>query len=290
MGIAVIPAPGGGVTQKVQEFTSTGTFTTPSNCSTVEVLLVAGGGGGGFIGNGGSNSRVSSGGGAGGEVITRILPVTPGQSYTVTIGAGGTGSTSATASGGTGGTTSFGSLLSVFGGQGGQSGTSGVGYSFLRMGAGAVSQTSQNMGGSGGGAGGPAQAFLGVGNSGSASVHSIGVIPANQRSVGGGVPFQNLVGTTAQVAGPGTQGFGNGGAPGFVTASSSPQAGFSAVSWMGTGTPGYFDNDTSTRVSPVNSSANTGDGGHGAMTSNVSNTNVNGANGGSGYARITFWS
>ena len=47
MGIAVIPAPGGGVTEKTQTFTSTGNFTTPSNVSTVEVFLVAGGGGGG---------------------------------------------------------------------------------------------------------------------------------------------------------------------------------------------------------------------------------------------------
>ena len=47
MGIQVFPAASGGVTPKVSTFTSTGTFTAPSNCSTVEVFLVAGGGAGG---------------------------------------------------------------------------------------------------------------------------------------------------------------------------------------------------------------------------------------------------
>jgi hypothetical protein len=45
MGISVFPAAGGGVTQKVQRFTSTGSWTAPSNVTTVECLLVAGGGG-----------------------------------------------------------------------------------------------------------------------------------------------------------------------------------------------------------------------------------------------------
>ena len=47
MGQTVFPAASGGVTQQVQTFTATGTFTTPSNVTTVEVFLVGGGGGGG---------------------------------------------------------------------------------------------------------------------------------------------------------------------------------------------------------------------------------------------------
>ena len=54
MGIAVFPAPGGGVTQKVDVFTSTGSWTAPSNCSSVDVFLVAGGGGGGGLPLGGA--------------------------------------------------------------------------------------------------------------------------------------------------------------------------------------------------------------------------------------------
>ena len=42
--------------QKVETFTSTGTFTAPSNVSAVEIFLVAGGGGGGGNGSTGSNT------------------------------------------------------------------------------------------------------------------------------------------------------------------------------------------------------------------------------------------
>ena len=52
------------LTQKVQTFTSTGTFTTPFNVTTVEVFLVAGGGGSG----GAANSSNFCGGGGGGAV------------------------------------------------------------------------------------------------------------------------------------------------------------------------------------------------------------------------------
>jgi hypothetical protein len=45
MAIQTIPAAGGGVTQKVTEFTSTGSFVTPSNCSSVQVFLVGAGAG-----------------------------------------------------------------------------------------------------------------------------------------------------------------------------------------------------------------------------------------------------
>jgi hypothetical protein len=59
MGLSVFPAPSSaGLTQKTQVFTSTGTFTTPSNVSSVELFLVAGGGGGGS-----NNSNDGAGGG-----------------------------------------------------------------------------------------------------------------------------------------------------------------------------------------------------------------------------------
>ena len=45
MGSTVFPAAGGGVTPKVTEFTSTGTFVVPSNTTMVEVFVVGGGGG-----------------------------------------------------------------------------------------------------------------------------------------------------------------------------------------------------------------------------------------------------
>jgi hypothetical protein len=66
----------------VQRFTATGTtsWTAPSDVTQVEVLVVAGGAGG-----------ASGGGGAGGLIYNNSYPVTPGQTYTVTVGAGLTG-------------------------------------------------------------------------------------------------------------------------------------------------------------------------------------------------------
>ena len=58
MAINTVPT-SSGVTQKVQEFLSTGTFNTPANCTTVELFMVGGGGGGG----GGSGSAAGGGGG-----------------------------------------------------------------------------------------------------------------------------------------------------------------------------------------------------------------------------------
>ena len=69
----------------IQQFTASGTWTAPTGVTQVEYLVVAGGGGGGMAGGGG---------GAGGLLTATGLSVTPGTSYTVTVGAGGTGGTS----------------------------------------------------------------------------------------------------------------------------------------------------------------------------------------------------
>jgi hypothetical protein len=68
----------------IVSFTSTGTtsWTVPSGITSVEVLIVAGGGAGGT-----SNA---AGGGAGGLIYRPNYSVTPGQTYTVTVGAGNT--------------------------------------------------------------------------------------------------------------------------------------------------------------------------------------------------------
>lgn len=70
---------------RIETFTSSGTttWTAPSWVTSVEVLVVGGGGGGGW--------DVGGGGGAGGLVYEPNFAVTPGTSYTVTVGAGGAG-------------------------------------------------------------------------------------------------------------------------------------------------------------------------------------------------------
>jgi hypothetical protein len=57
---------------------------------TVDYLVIGGGGGGG----GGNYSTASGGGGAGGFLTGSGFPVTSGQPYTVTVGAGGVGGVS----------------------------------------------------------------------------------------------------------------------------------------------------------------------------------------------------
>ena len=96
--------------KKTSFITSTQTWTAPFDVSEVEVLM-CGGGGGGTTDRGGS-----------GSVDRKILSVTPGASYTVTIGAGGI------ANDGSGSASSFGALLTVDGAQGiGQPGNMGGG-------------------------------------------------------------------------------------------------------------------------------------------------------------------
>ena len=83
----------------------------------VDYLIVAGGGGGG--------SR-SGGGGAGGLIYSTSQGLTPGSSYTVTVGAGGTGGINTTnAQGGDGSDSSFNSETAVGGGGGGNTNSAG---------------------------------------------------------------------------------------------------------------------------------------------------------------------
>lgn len=100
-------------------FASSGSWTAPTGVTKIFAAVVGAGGGGGQS----SGSDDGGYGGYGGIAIGE-LTVTPGTSYTITIGAGGSGNNGGT--GGTGGTTSLGALMSATGGVGGPSGT-GVG-------------------------------------------------------------------------------------------------------------------------------------------------------------------
>ena len=64
-----------------QVLTTSQTWTPPSGVNSVDYFIVAAGGGGG--------SNWGGGGGGGGVLIGTSFPVTPSQSYTATIGAGG---------------------------------------------------------------------------------------------------------------------------------------------------------------------------------------------------------
>jgi len=98
-------------------FTNTATtqWTALSNQNEVEYLVVGGGGGGGT-----GYDNAGGGGGGAGMVRTGFLNVIPGQSYTVTVGAGGAGGpdTRTNTSGNPGSNSVFGSITSLGGGAG----------------------------------------------------------------------------------------------------------------------------------------------------------------------------
>jgi hypothetical protein len=148
----------------VQTFTTTGTtsWIAPSDVTSVEYLVVAGGGG---AGNGYDNA--GGGGGGAGMVRTGTLSVTPGQSYTVTVGAGGAGGadTRTNNPGSPGSNSVFATITALGGGQGLGSRTGGA------VGAAQIGNTTAATGGSGtggglGGKGGGGATGAGSANSG----------------------------------------------------------------------------------------------------------------------------
>lgn len=118
MGVSKLPL----FQQRTDEFTSSGTWVCPPDVKSAEFLVVGGGGGGGGVDNSVNTRTAQGGGGGGGAVIKQTLATTPGNSYTITVGAGGTGGN---ATAGTNGglseiVLSGTSLIKAFGGAGGQ--------------------------------------------------------------------------------------------------------------------------------------------------------------------------
>lgn len=140
------------------EFTSPGTYSwiAPSGVFDVSVVCVGGGGGG-------SQSTTAGGGGGGGGLgWIKSVPVSPGSSYTVVVGAGGNRDTdTGTGNNATAGGSSYFISTKVVAGFGGTAASSistgGVGGSFVGDGGGvggAGGTAPTNTGGGGGGAGG----------------------------------------------------------------------------------------------------------------------------------------
>jgi hypothetical protein len=145
------------------QFTSVGTttWTPPTGVYSVEYLVVGGGGG---AGNGYDNA--GGGGGGAGMVLAGNVAVTPGQSYTVTVGAGGAGGADARTNnpGLPGNNSVFGSITALGGGQGLGSRTGGA------VGAAQIGSSTAATGGAG--AGGGAGGLGGGGATGAGSANS----------------------------------------------------------------------------------------------------------------------
>lgn len=243
-------------------FLANGTFTPTQSISADYLVVAGGGGGGGFVGGGG---------GAGGYRTAASFDVTPGNTVTVTVGAGGAGSAAGTGDRGTNGSNSiFSTITSTGGGGGGDSngtveginGGSGGGGSAGSQGSApstGVSGQGNNGGlgfsGSGGGGGGA--------NAVGADASSFGAGAA-----GGNGLSSSITGTAVFYAGGGGGGgspFGTGNGAGGLGGGGGGGAGAS------TGTPG---------------TANTGGGGGGAGSGSSGGTG--GGAGGSGIVIIRY--
>ena len=137
----------------------------------VEVLVVAGGGGGGT--NGSANDIGGGGGGGGGVIYRNKYKVSPGSSYTIVVGEGGSTSQDTIPNGG--GNSQFDNLIAVGGGRGAGYAAAAY-YSATSGGSGGGGCYNQNSGGTGtsgqGNNGGRGQdfssAFYGAGGGGGA--------------------------------------------------------------------------------------------------------------------------
>ena len=226
----------------------------------VEYLVVAGGGAGG--------SRTGGGGGAGG-LLTGIVTVAAGTSYTVTVGAGATGA-GWTTQAPNGSNSVFGSISSL---GGGGAGAGGNGAQYARS------------GGSGGGGGGTyltggagGQGTAGQGNAGG----TFGSSTSNQ-SGGGGAGTVGLNGSSS-ITGNGGAGIASAITGTVVTYAGGGGAGSNGGT-SGTGGVGGGASGTATDAQPSGAFNNTGGGGGGGgYTSGFGD----GGSGGSGIVVVRY--
>jgi hypothetical protein len=145
----------------VQVFSSVGsglTFTIPTGVTKLKVTVVGGGGGGGAFYNSGCSTFLGGGGGGGGAAIKWLSGLTPSNTLSVTVGAGGSGGSSGNTSSVASGTQSI-TTVSATGGAAGGAGFFGSGLG----GAGGLGSNGDlNIGGS---AGSPGAITNGTGGS-----------------------------------------------------------------------------------------------------------------------------
>lgn len=245
--------------------------------SSVQVLVVAGGGGGG--------ANHAGGGGAGGLVYNSNFSVTPGTSYTVTVGAGGSKGTSYTTQAGFDGSNSvFGSLTAIGGGGGGNrrdGGTAGIEFG--------------RPGGSGGGGGGQGTndtptSTGGAGTSGQGLSGGTASYHAGAGGGGAGTPGKTTLGSVGSSSSTTFPGDGGLGLPYDVSGTTNWYSGggggggFIGGPYAGSGGTGGGGNGQINGSQTVNGTINTGGGGGGANGGG----NANGGDGGSGIVIVRY--
>ena len=255
-------------------YTTPGTYSWTAPPGVYEVSAVAVGGGGG----GSQANNAGSGAGGGGLGWKNNIPVTPGQTYTVVVGAGGSFGNN----GGTGGTSYFVSNNTVRGGGGaggvGNSTTdpAGGGYTGDGGGAGGVGgrRRSTSSAGGGGGAGG----YTGVGGRGGGGL-------GGQNGSGGGGGGGGYAGSSDTAGAGGGVGIFGQGANGRRGADSNTDAAGGEGGSGGTSATRFGTNSGSNFYSS-NAKAFPGQFGGGAGSSD--NTGSESAPGGGGAVRIIW--
>lgn len=210
-------------------FTSAGTFSWTCPAGVFFVCVVAVGGGGGAY----ASVSGGSGGGGGGLGWINNYAVTPGSSYSVTVGSGGLGSTGTPTAGGNSFFVSTATVCGFGGGpatttgsvggsggnffpsaQGGQGGQGGARTSGLSSGGGGAGGYSGN-GGAGGGNGG--SGFAGTGGAGGGGGSSTSIDRLGGGGGGVGILGQGANGTAGAAAASGGVGGGGSGGSNGVT-------------------------------------------------------------------------
>ena len=202
-----------------QVYTTPGTYswTAPALVTSVCVVCV-GGGGTGDDGNSGDGG--GGGGGGGALAYANDIPVTPGQSYTVVVGAGGTNGNGKNTRAQDGGNSTFtvGSfVMTAGGGQGGgpyfsNPGSNGGTFSFANT-PGGVTTGGGNGGGGGapydgGGGGGGGGGYTGAGGGGAGSIGGYSFTSTVTTATGAGGGGGASSGSSAGVGGGGSGGSG----------------------------------------------------------------------------------
>ena len=270
-------------------FTETGTthWSVPSGVTQISAVAVGGGGGGAGAGGGsGGGTDDGGGGGAGGGLAYGTFTVTPGESLTITVGAGGNGGTggSSTPTNGTvGGLSkiqrSATVLLQGGGGNGGaydaSQQTSGGGSTGTERDGGGTGGGGQASFSQSGGGGGGAAGYSGNGGAGGLGGSSD---PSGSDGSGGG----GGGGGSGASSIPG----GGGGGVGLLGQGSNGSGGSATVSDAGGGSGGSDGSDGNNTTDVGGNAGIYGGGGGGGATNGT--TDGDGGDGGQGAVRIIW--
>lgn len=273
MATSVFPAASSGKSEQTVIINSTQTWTAPAGVTIANILLVAGGGGGGYN----TLSGIVCGGGGGGGVVQGDFAVSPGTSYTVTIGAGG-----GTSGNGSDSTVSLLNITARGGGYGasgeGRGGAGGCGGgSTSRFGD--ANYIASKRGGGGGGAGevtNLSSTFnTGIGYQGGHGHNALN--SADSVAVAGGAAYLGRFG---------------GGGGGCTSAQFNPVDVTSNLGWgggwpMSGGYGGHASNQTGAVFSGGNGVVNSGGGGGGGGQTPYGYAGA--GSGGSGVCIIKYW-